>query len=108
MTGNRKYDIIFDYPWSEDDEITIKLPAGFTLESPELWPAVLEPHGMGSMTSGVTVSEDRSMLTYKRTFVFGKKGELEFSRYDYSPLKSFFDAAHQSDNHAVILQKPSK
>jgi hypothetical protein len=28
-TTNRKYPIYFSYPWSEDDEVSIELPAGF-------------------------------------------------------------------------------
>ncbi|CAN5454205.1 hypothetical protein BH10ACI2_BH10ACI2_11570 [soil metagenome] len=108
METTRRYDIVFGYPWTEEDEIAIKLPVGYSADNSETWPAVLEPHGVGSMISSFALSEDRSTLIYKRKLAFGAKGSQQFDKSDYSSLKSFFDAYNQADKRAVILEKQAK
>jgi hypothetical protein len=100
-TSERKHDIYFYYPWTEDDDITIELPAGFGLDNAEQ-PGDLVFGELGHQKVQIGVTKDQRMLTYKRQFRF--TGML-FPKENYPALKRAFDAVHQVDNHTITLKQ---
>jgi hypothetical protein len=105
FTGSeRTYPVYFSYPWSEEDEVSIELPAGFSLDNADAPP----PFGSPPVTDyrpTIGVSKDGKTLVYKRNFYFGGNGTIVFPVASYSRLKNYFDAIHQADNHTVTLKQ---
>ena len=100
----RKYPVYFNYPWSEEDAVTIDLPAGFSLDNAD----APQPFSAGTLsdykpTMGVT--QDGRQLVYKRKFFFGGGGAIVFPVDTYPKLKLYFDAVHQADNHTITLKQ---
>jgi len=99
--SDRRYQIYFHYPWMEDDNVTINLPAGFALDNPE---------SPGSFKIGEAIDYDVQMMIvgkheqfiYKRKFTF--EG-LVFSSSAYPDLKKIFDVLHERDNHTISLKQ---
>jgi len=100
----RKYPVYFNYPWSEEDAVTIDLPAGFSLDNAD----APQPFSAGPLsdykpTMGIT--QDGKQLVYKRKFFFGGGGGIVFPVDTYPKLKLYFDAVHQADNHTITLKQ---
>lgn len=104
--SDRRYPVAFDYAWSEDDTITFNLPDGYTAESVEAPPRVLDRNG--SQDIRLELARDGRSLTYKRSMSFGARGELVFYQTRYAEIKGLFDSFHTANKHAVILRKDSK
>ena len=107
-TSTRKHDIYFEYPWSEEDNITIKLPAEFDLDRPTA-PASLALADAGTYkvrlaTSTNTATKQKS-LVYERSFAFGKNNNILFPASSYLALKKIFDVIHEQDQHMVTLRQ---
>jgi len=100
-TSARKYDIYFNFPWSEEDVVTINLPEGFALDNAEAPPS-FGFGDVGNYQVSVGVTPDQRMLHYKRNFHFSA---LMIPKGSYSQLKQVFDAIHQADNHAITLKQ---
>jgi hypothetical protein len=97
--SQRKYDVYFKYPWSEQDEIFIQVPDALVVEP---LPADTT---FGSDVSRYTSSlraEGRSIV-FRREFSFGEKNSIIFPVKKYPPLKAHFDKVHAADNQAVTL-----
>ncbi|MDX6611735.1 MAG: hypothetical protein QOD75_921 [Blastocatellia bacterium] len=107
-TSGRIHPIYFHYPWSEEDEVRIQLPAGFMLDSPDA-PAPFSSGTLSSYKVQIQVTKDQRELIYRRTFFFGAGGTgLERLFYDasgYSGLKAYFDLLHKQDSHTVTLKQ---
>jgi Domain of Unknown Function with PDB structure (DUF3857)/Transglutaminase-like superfamily len=102
-TSERKYNIYFHYAWSEQDEVTIDLPAGFSLDNADA-PA---PFGAGSISQykvTIGVADGGKSLIYRRNFFFGGKDVILFPSVNYPALKQLFDALHTQDNHTISLK----
>lgn len=102
--SERKYPVYFDYPWSEEDQVTIELPAGFSLDNAD----APQPFSAGPVSDYkplISVTKDGSTLIYKRNFFFGGGDTIIFPVDSYARLKNYFDAVHQSDNHTVTLKQ---
>lgn len=102
--SDRRYPVYFDYPWSEEDSVTIDLPVGFTLDNADA-PA---PFGAGPIseyngTMGIT--KDGTQMVYKRKFFFGGGNSIVFPVDSYTKLKGYFDSVHKADNHTVTLKQ---
>ncbi|HVQ36865.1 MAG TPA: DUF3857 domain-containing protein [Pyrinomonadaceae bacterium] len=102
--SERKHAVYFDYPWSEEDEVTIQLPAGFALDNADA-PPPFSAGAVGDYKPSIGVSKDGRIMVYKRTFFFGGAGTIVFPVDSYGKLKTYFDAVHQSDNHTVTLKQ---
>ena len=103
-SATRKYDVCFQYPWSQNDELEIDLPPGYALDNPER-PA---PFGSGDIsqykvTMGIT--NDQRTLILHREFFFGGRGILLFPQTSYSQVKLLFDELHKSDEHTITLKQ---
>jgi hypothetical protein len=104
-SANRKYDIYFHYPWSENDHIEITLPKGYGLDSADAPAAVEDPNKIGSDVISIRVDPAQTFLIYDRKFHFGKNGNYLFQASAYQPLKNLFDAFFMADSHVLTLKQ---
>jgi hypothetical protein len=104
--STRQHPVYFNYPWEEQDEISIEVPEGFEFDHPDM-PA---PINVGK-TSAYEVKaqiEAKSKLLYHRRLWFGGDGNIVISTDFYGPLKQLFDAVHESDEHTLALKQVTK
>ena len=100
--SERKYPVWFDYPWAEEDNVTIKVPKGFELENAEA-PASF---GLGAVGEyRVSAKAGGGRLVYQRKLIFGRGGALVFPLAAYPALKKAFDAIHEQDQHTITLRQ---
>ncbi|MDQ6787002.1 MAG: DUF3857 and transglutaminase domain-containing protein [Acidobacteriota bacterium] len=104
-SGTRKYDVYFHYPWSEQDRITIELPKGFALDSPDMPAPISDPKKIGLLEIKIGVDKDQTFMKYERNFHFGGGGLTLFPVVAYPQLKNMFDAFHKSDTHTITLKQ---
>lgn len=107
-TSSRKHAIYFHYPWSEEDDVSIELPAGYALDNPDA-PA---PFGSGELSKydvKIYATKDQRGLVYKRKFFFGGGGNtldrLLYEPTGYNAIKAYFDTLHKQDNHTITLKQ---
>lgn len=103
-TSARRHAVYFNYPWSEEDEVSIELPAGFTLENADA-PSQIASKPISEYTPSLSVTKDGRILIYKRQFYFGGEGNIIFPVESYALLKAYFDTLHKQDNHALVLKQ---
>lgn len=103
-TSSRHHAVYFNYPWSEEDEVTIDLPEGFSLDSPEA-PAGFASLPISEYKPSAAITKDGRTLIYKRNFYFGGGGTILFPVGSYAQLKTFFDTLHKQDNHTITLKQ---
>lgn len=105
FTANaRKYDVYFSYPYSEQDDISIQLPAGFKLENADMPATLKDNQGIGSHESAARITNDGKMLNYTRKFSFGNGGYIRFPAGSYSAIKGLFEAFNKADIHQLTLR----
>lgn len=102
--SERKFAVYFDYPWSEEDNVTIDLPRGFSLDNADS-PAPCSAGPIGDYKPSIAITTDGRTMVYKRNFFFGGANSIIFPVASYAPLKTYFDAVHQGDNHTVTLKQ---
>lgn len=102
-TATRQAPIYFHYPWSEDDTVTIDLPAGYALDNADA------PQGVnvGTISKyGVNITiTDKKTLNYHRTFFFGGDQSIFFPASSYTQVKHVFDSIHERDEHTIVLKQ---
>lgn len=101
--GTRRYPIYFHYPWSEEDEITIQLPKGYTLDNADR-PVPISA-GISKHEVRIGVTNDQTTLHYARSFFFGQRDVLLFTVDKYELLKRLFDEVSKADNHMITLKQ---
>ena len=106
-SGTRKYPVYFHYPWSEQDNLTIILPKGFSLDNAEQ-PAPISVSGVCGEQINMGISKDGELLVYKRMFFFGAKDAIYFPADNYGQLKSLFEEISKADNHIITLKQASQ
>jgi hypothetical protein len=95
----------FPYGWKEDDNVNIRLPEGFTLDSADS-PGNLDFGKPGTyVVKIVVVPGARQELHYTRTLIFGNAGLLSYDRGTYAALKKGFDQIQIRDSHAISLKE---
>ncbi len=104
-SATRKYDIAFNYPWSEDDDITISLPSGFALDNPDRPADITDAKNIGSLKISIQVNKEQTFMKYTRKFHFGGGGNILFPATAYDLLKGFFDQYHKADTHIITLKQ---
>jgi len=104
-TATRKYDVYFQYPWSEKDEIEIELPKNFVLDNADVPSPVEDPQKIGSLKMNIGFDKAANRLTYNRSFYFGGGGNILFNTRAYQPIKVLFDAFHKADTHTITLKQ---
>ena len=103
--ATRKYDIYFQYPWAENDDIEIALPAGFALDSAERPAEIADSGKIGRLKIDIGIDKDQTMMKYNRQFHFGGGGNILFGANVYQPLKNLFDEFQKNDSHTITLRQ---
>jgi hypothetical protein len=106
-SSDRRNDVYFQYPYSESDDISISLPDGFDLESPDSPGLTKDKAGIGVQDIKMFVTPNGRTLRYVRDFSFGNGETLTFKKDSYSALKSLFDAFYKANAHAITLKQAS-
>ena len=104
-SAERLHPIYFDYPWSEFDEIEIKLPDGFVLENYGLPENIVEKKKIAGSEYSLDYDKETHTLKYKRDFFVGGNGQIYFQQNAYTALKRLFDLFHKSDTHTLALKR---
>lgn len=104
-TASRKYDVYFNYPWSENDTVEINLPKGFSLDNADTPAELTDNQKIGSLKIKIGVDKSNSFLKYERNFFFGGGGFILFPVGSYQNLKNMFDEFHKSDTHTITLKQ---
>jgi Domain of Unknown Function with PDB structure (DUF3857)/Transglutaminase-like superfamily len=102
--AERRYEVYFDYPWSEQDYVEIELPAGFALDNADQ----PEPFSAGDISKyevHIGVTQDKHTLVYRRSFYFGNERSLLLPVKSYPQLKLVFDELHKRDEHTITLKQ---
>jgi hypothetical protein len=102
--SSRKHAVYFHYPWSEQDEVTIELPQGYSLDNAEA-PAGFTGGEISEYNPSLGVTRDGKTLLYKRNFYFGGGGTILFPVTSYTQLKTYFDTVHNRDSHTITLRQ---
>lgn len=102
--SERRYDVQFNYPYQELDLITIELPAGYALESPDAPAAVADGQKIGLNNVKMRIQDGKTLI-YERKFYFGNNGYLNFPAKSYAALKSLFEAYQKNDVHSLTIRQ---
>ena len=99
--GARKHQIYFHYPWMESDNVRIKLPQGYALDSADS-PGPFASKDVMSYDVKIMVEGKNEALIYLRNFKFNA---LIFPTTSYAGVKQIFDFVHERDNHTITLKQ---
>ena len=102
--SERRQPVYFHYPWLEQDEVSIDLPAGYSLDNADA-PAPLRSAPVTEYTPTIAVTVDGKTLIYKRRFFFGGGGNILFPVTSYDSLKTVFEMINKADNHTITLKQ---
>lgn len=103
-TSERKHPIYFQYPWLEEDEVTIDLPTGYALDSADS-PGPIEVGKISEYKPTIGITKDGKTLSYKRHFFFGGGANILFPVTTYPNMKALFDTINKADNHTITLKQ---
>ena len=98
----RKYPIFFPYAWSEDDDITLDVPDGYSVES--LPRDVNYDVNVAGYKTHYDSSTPKS-IHLTRSF---EVRSLYFDADSYSPLRNFFSKVSAADQEQLVLRKSAK
>lgn len=94
----RRYPVIFSYPFTEVDEVTMKLPEGYTLDAPPYRRKSTLAYAGYETSSSV---QDNQLITKRSLHV----DEISLPPEKYYELKSFFTVVVAGDGGSAVLQK---
>ncbi|HEX8456024.1 MAG TPA: DUF3857 domain-containing protein [Pyrinomonadaceae bacterium] len=104
-TTERHNSVYFSYPWSEQDDVTIALPTGYTLDNADA-PVGINAGATSRYDVKIAVTKDGGTLIYQRKFFFGDhKNGMLYPVASYGQLKMLFDELHKRDNHTITLKQ---
>jgi hypothetical protein len=104
-SANRKYDVYFNYPWSEQDHITIELPSGFTLDNADAPNSITPDMTHRICAQQIKIGSDGHVIIYDRNFFFGGEGSILFPVANYATMKHLFDIISQANDHTITLKQ---
>jgi hypothetical protein len=108
FTGSeRRYDLYFNYGWAEDDNITVELPEGYELDSPDTPNPIKAGEICEDVVKMSVAKEGKKMtLIYQRKFSFGVTNDLlVFKVGQYNALKGLFESINRADTHSITLKQ---
>jgi Domain of Unknown Function with PDB structure (DUF3857) len=94
---NRVHPIYVEYPYEKDDDVTIKLPEGWQVDSVPA-PQVIDGH---VVSYGLKVEKDGTSLHLTRKLVWNF---LLLDPKYYPSLRNFFQSVRSGDDQQVVLQ----
>jgi len=96
-SATRVNDVYFGYPYQVSDDVTVQVPAGYTVEGlPK--PQTLSAR---SGTYSISATQEGSSMRLKRRLVVE---QFYVPVSDYAQLRSFFSSVRTSDEEEVVLQ----
>ena len=102
--ADRTHPVFFAFPWSEADDVTLRLPEGFGVDAlPELAPFTAE--GLARYESSLVPSADGRTLRFRRSFEMSK---VLLESYRYRQVKALFDRLHDRDAQQVVLKAAAR
>jgi len=104
--SKRRWNIYFDYPWSEDDQVSIELPEGWELDQP-IAPGGNTIKDLSEYSVSVGKTRDGRKIVYQRKFDWGRNMNILTPVAAYDTLKKVFDYVQQQDNFALTLKAAS-
>jgi hypothetical protein len=104
-SSTRIHNVYFPYPWSEHDNVEIKLPTGYALDNADGPAPISDRQKIAEHKVSMTIEPTTNTLRYKRTFAFGGGGVILFPVASYPALKQMFDMFHQADSHSMSLKQ---
>lgn len=96
----RKLAMFFNYAETFEDNVTIKVPAGFRLEEGSA-PADIPPANWGHYKISIGMKKSENSIIYNREFSFSP---LLVPPEHYKAVKHIFDAVHASDSHLLTFR----
>lgn len=102
--SDRRQAVYFHYPWREEEEVTIALPEGYALDSPDA-PAPFSIGATGQYKPSIGITKDGKDLIFKRSFFFCGGDAIIFPLNSYGQLKLVFDRINKEDNHTITLKQ---
>jgi hypothetical protein len=93
----RHYPISFPYPFTESDEISLKLPEGYTLEAPPY----RRKAGLSYAGYEISTALDDQQLVTKRNLHFDG---LQVPPEQYGELREFFSVVQKGDGGQAVLR----
>ena len=106
--AERKYDISFPFPWSENDEIDIQLPKDYLLDAADAPSELFDPSHITGLKITMGIARATNVLKYTRKFHVGGGGAILFPASSYTPLKRLFDNFYKADSHALSIKQAEK
>lgn len=100
--STRHYDVTWQYPWSEVEDVSIAFPPGYALDHADA-PGGLTFDPVGSYKVKILKVGD-SRILYHRELTVGKGGVLGVPQSAYANLKRVFDIVHDGDTHMLTLK----
>ena len=92
--------MIFNYLFTTDDDLQIKLPEGYSLEEASS-PGDLNLGALGTYQAKILLRQKANSINYQRKFSLNG---LSFDKKFYPLLKEAFEAVHKNDNHTLTLK----
>ena len=96
LSQMRRYPIAFPYPFSEDDELTLKLPEGYAVEEPPY----RRKAGLSYAGYEISSAVQDGQMTTKRKLRFEK---LQLPPEQYEELRNFFSVVQKGDEGRAVL-----
>jgi hypothetical protein len=103
--ADRRYPVVFPYGWLEQDNVSIIIPNGFTLDNAGN-PGALPFGAAGGYQLKMVVKDGREFVC-SRELIFGKGGNLSYPVETYPKLKAVFDEVHRRDDVTISLKQPA-
>lgn len=97
----RANDILFPYPYEQDDDVKLQLPAGNTVESMPL-ASQFPPESSSPVSYALNATRNGETLEITRKLTIKKTG---FSASMYPTLRTFFMGVESGDNAQIVTQK---
>jgi hypothetical protein len=106
--AERKFPIMFSFPWEEHDDIEIVLPEGYTLDKPSAPQPVGDVAGPFGAAYNLQYSGKTRTFGFRRDFALGGNGAFAFRCESYPAVKALFELLHKSDTHSIVIKPKEK
>src|SRR5262249_34940370 len=103
-SSDRKYNVSFQYAWSAIDDITIDLPARYSVETAEGSGPIKDTSGFLLEEATMGFAPDSRTPKYIRELNAGGS-QLVFPRRAYGKVKELFELVHSADTQSIMLKK---
>lgn len=97
--AQRTTQLHFPFAFSEQDDVTITLPDGYTMQES----AGPKPINAGAGLYTPSLSANGSTITYSRKMSLSAPGV--YATTLYGPLRTFYESMHKADGHTVIVTR---